>query len=151
MALDRRFGLTARHQVVRTGLALIAVGTAGTIASLIHELPVGIAIASWGIAGLGMGIAYNTDSVLAIQAESEHSAATVTSSMQLTDSLGQVLGTGVGGVVLALAGWTRLGTPAGIGITFGLTIAVCSIGILLAPRMSGVKEVMQPEMAAVEI
>ena len=136
VALDRRFGISARPQVVRVGLALVIVGTIGTIGTLIHSFPLGIAIASWGVAGLGMGMAYNTDSVLAIQAQSEHSPAVVTSSMQLMDSLGQVLGTGMGGVVLALATWTRLGTPAGIGITFGLTIAVCSIGMLVAPRMS---------------
>jgi MFS family permease len=136
VALDRRFGLTARPQSVRAGLLLIMLGTAGTIGTLIRRLPVGIAFACWGIAGLGMGIAYNTDSVLAIQAQSAHSAATVTSSMQLTDSLGQVLGTGMGGVMLALSIWAKLGTAAGIGITFGLTILVCLIGVLLAPRMS---------------
>jgi MFS family permease len=135
VALDRRFGITARPQIVRVGLVLIIVGTAGTIGTLIHWFPLGMAIACWGIAGLGMGIAYNTDSVLAIQAQSEHSAATVTSSMQLTDSLGQVLGTGMGGVVLALASWTKLGRPAGIGITFALSIAVASVGVLLAQRM----------------
>jgi hypothetical protein len=130
------FGITARHQIVRVGLALVIAGTTGTIGTLIHGFPLGIAIACWGVTGIGMGIAYNTDSVLAIQAQSEHSAATVTSSMQLTDSLGQVLGTGMGGAMLALASWTKLGTSAGIGITFGLTIAVASSGMLLAPRIS---------------
>jgi hypothetical protein len=115
---------------------LVIVGTCGTIGTLVHGFPLGIAIASWGVAGLGMGIAYNTDSVLAIQAQSGYSAATVTSSMQLTDSLGQVLGTGVGGIVLSLAIWTKLGTAAGIAITFGVTIAVSALGILLTPRMT---------------
>jgi MFS family permease len=136
VALDRRFGISARPQVVRAGLVLLIVGNLGTIGTLIHGFPLAIAIAAWGIAGLGMGIAYNTDSVLAIQAQSEHSAAIVTSSMQLTDSLGQVLGTGMGGVVLSLTTWTKLGTSAGIAITFGISMIVCSIGFLLAPRMA---------------
>jgi MFS family permease len=135
VAFDRRFGVTARAQVVRIGLMLVILGTAGTVGTLVHGFPVGIAIGCWGLAGFGMGIAYNTDSVLAIQAETEHSAATISSSMQLTDSLGQVLGTGMGGVVLAIATWAGWGTSVGIGITFGLTIAVCITGILLAPRM----------------
>jgi MFS family permease len=135
VALDRRFGITARAQVVRVGLTLMALGTAGTIGTLAHDFPVGIAIICWGFAGLGMGMAYNTNSVLAIQAETEHNAATVSSSMQLTDSLGQVLGTGMGGVVLAIASWASWGTSVGIGIAFGLTIAICLAGILLAPRM----------------
>jgi len=111
-----------------------------------------IAIICWGIAGLGMGIAYNTDSVLAIQAQSDHSAATVTSSMQLTDSLGGVLGNGMGGVVLALATWTKVGAQWGIGFTFGLNIAVCSIGIVLAPRMStSARQRAQPGIVTADI
>jgi MFS family permease len=137
VGLDRRFGISARPQVVRAALALIILGTAGTAAALVRGIPVGIAIACWGLAGLGMGIGYNTDSVLAIQAETDHSAATVTSSMQLTDSLGQVLGTGIGGVVLGMASSLRWGRPAGIGITFGLTIAVCAVGMVLASRIVG--------------
>jgi len=136
VTLERRFGVVARPQVVRLGLALIILGTAGTTGTLIHSFPVTLAIAFWSLAGLGMGIAYNTDSVLAIQTETEHSAAIVTSSMQLTDSLGQVLGTGMGGVVLGIATWAGWGTAAGIAIAFGLTIAVCAIGILLASRMA---------------
>jgi MFS family permease len=136
VALDRRFGITARPQVVRVGLMLMALGTAGTIGTLVHGFPIAIAIVCWGLAGLGMGMAYNTNSVLAIQAETEHSAAMVSSSMQLTDSLGQVLGTGMGGVVVAVASWARWGTSVGIGIAFVLTIAVCLAGIGLAPRMT---------------
>jgi hypothetical protein len=146
VGLDRRFGISARPQVVRAALALIILGTAGTAAALVRGIPVGIAIACWGLAGLGMGIGYNTDSVLAIQAETEHSAATVTSSMQLTDSLGQVLGTGIGGVVLGMASWLRWGRPAGIGITFGLTIAVCAVGMVLASRIVGSSSALYDEL-----
>jgi MFS family permease len=136
VAFDRRFGITARPQVVRIGLSLMIIGTAGTIGVLIHGFSIWLAIVCWAVAGLGMGIAYNTDSVLAIQAETEHSAASVSASMQLTDSLGQVLGTGMGGVALAIATWAGWGTSVGIGITFGLTISVCVAGISLAPRMA---------------
>lgn len=136
VACERRFGLNARPQIVQLGLALIVIGTAGTIGTLIPGFPITVAVVCWGVAGLGMGIAYNTDSVLAIQAPSDHSAAMVAASMQLTDSLGQVLGTGMGGVVLGIAHWMKQGTAVGIGITFGLTMAVCAGGILLAPRMA---------------
>jgi MFS family permease len=153
VAFDRRFGITARHQVIRLGLALLILGATGTSGTLIQAFPVGVAIAGWGIAGLGMGLAYNTDSVLAIQAESELSAATVTSSMQLTDSLGQVLGAGTGGVLLMVARWAGWGTPAGIGLTFGLTIVVCAIGMLLASRMAApvMAAAMQPRVASFDV
>jgi MFS family permease len=153
VGLDRRFGINARPQIVRVALALIILGTAGTAAALVRGIPVAIAIACWGLAGLGMGIGYNTDSVLAIQAQTEHSAATVTSSMQLTDSLGQVLGTGMGGVVLGMATWLRWGRPAGIGITFGLTIAVCAAGMVLASRIAAPtgEATIQPRVAVLDM
>lgn len=151
VGLDRRFGMTARPNIVRVGLGLLILGTAGTIGTLVHGFPVAVAICSWGIAGLGMGIAYNTDSVLAIQAQSEHSPAVVTSSMQLTDSLGQVLGTGMGGVMLALAAGMQMGRPVGIGITFGLTIVVCSMGMLLTPRMAAFVAHAPDSRAAAEV
>jgi MFS family permease len=135
VVFERRFGVTARAQVVRIGLGLMILGTAGTAGTLVHGFPIAIAIAFWGLAGLGMGISYNTNSVLAIQAATEHSAATVSSSMQLTDSLGQVLGTGVGGIVLTIARWAKWGTSIGIGLTFGMTIVVCVAGAVLTPRM----------------
>jgi hypothetical protein len=55
--------------------------------------------------------------------------------MQLTDSLGQVLGTGMGGIVLTIARWAKWGIPTGIGLTFGMTILICVAGALLTPRM----------------
>ena len=61
VALDCRFGISACPQIVRAGLVLMALGTAGTIGTLVHGFPVGIAIACWGLAGLGMGVAYNTN------------------------------------------------------------------------------------------
>jgi MFS family permease len=135
VASERRFGVTARAQVVRIGLTLMIVGIAGTAGTLVHAFPIALAIACWGFAGLGMGISYNTNSVLAIQAVTEHSAATISSSMQLTDSLGQVLGTGMGGIVLTIARWAKWGTSTGIGLTFGMTILICVGGSLLTPRM----------------
>src|SRR5712692_8476809 len=72
-------------------------GAAGTV---VTRYPLGVAIVAWGLAGLGMGICYNTSTVLSIQAETGHSAGTVSSSMQLTDSLGQTLGAGFGGAAM---------------------------------------------------
>jgi len=70
----------------------MVIGMAGTAGTLVHGFPIGIAIAFWGFAGLGMGISYNTNSVLAIQAVTEHSAA----NRQLFHAADGFPGTGAG-------------------------------------------------------
>jgi MFS family permease len=134
--LDHRFGPNARPRIVRCGLILIGIGIAGAASALLPNYPIGIAVVAWSVAGLGMGMSYNIDSVMAIQAVSEYSAGTVASSMQLTDSLGQALGTGFGGAAMSLATWAAWGTPAAIGMAFALSVAVCVIAIALSPRLS---------------
>jgi MFS family permease len=103
--LDHRFGPDVRPRIMLCGLLLLVTGIAGTSSVLLHSCPVAIAIAFWGVAGLGMGVCFNTDTVLAIQSTSEYSVGMVSSSMQLSDSLGQTLGTGFGGGAMALASW----------------------------------------------
>jgi MFS family permease len=53
VVFDRRFGITARPQVVRIGLSLMIIGTAGTIGVLIHGFSIWLAIVCWAVAGLG--------------------------------------------------------------------------------------------------
>jgi len=56
--------------------------------------------------------------------------------MQLTDSLGQALGTGFGGAAMSLAAWAAWGTSSAIGMAFALSVAICAIAIALNPRLS---------------
>src|SRR5713101_8055421 len=99
-ACDYRFGPGARPRIMLFGLLVLAIGIGGAAGTVVTRYPLGVAIVAWGLAGLGMGICYNTSTVLSIQAETGHSAGTVSSSMQLTDSLGQTLGAGFGGAAM---------------------------------------------------
>ena len=122
------------------GLLLLVTGIAGTSSVLLHSCPVTVAIAFWGVAGLGMGICFNTDTVLAIQSTSDYSAEMVSSSMQLSDSLGQTLGTGLGGSAMALARYMGWGRSHAIGITFAISVAVCLVAIVITPRLSAARD-----------
>jgi MFS family permease len=137
-ACDYRFGSRARPLIMLFGLLAMAGGIGGAAGTVVTSYPLGVAIVAWGLAGLGMGICYNTSTVLSIQAETDHSAGTVSSSMQLTDSLGQTLGTGFGGAAMTLAAWASWGTSAGIGGAFALSVVVCAAGIALTPRLRSV-------------
>jgi MFS family permease len=134
--LDHRFGPNARPRIVLCGLILLAIGIGGAASALLPNCPIGIAVAAWGLAGLGMGMSYNIDSVLALQSVNDHSAGTVSSSMQLTDSLGQALGTGFGGAAMSLATWAAWGTPWAIGMAFALSVAISAAAMALTPRLS---------------
>jgi hypothetical protein len=137
-ACDYRFGSGARPRIMLFGLLILAIGIGGAASTVVGSDPLGVAIFAWGLAGVGMGICYNTSTVLSIQAETGHSAGTVSSSMQLTDSLGQTLGAGFGGAAMTLAAWASWGTSAGIGAAFALSVVVCAIGMALTPRLRSV-------------
>jgi hypothetical protein len=122
------------------GLLLLVTGISGASSVLLHSCPVTVGIVFWGVAGLGMGICFNTDTVLAIQSTSEYSAGMVSSSMLLSDSLGQTLGTGFGGGAMALARWIGWGRSHGIGITFAISVAVSLVAIITCPRLSAAPE-----------
>jgi hypothetical protein len=70
----------------------------------------------------------------------KYSAGMVSSSMQLSDSLGQTLGTGFGGGEMALARWMRWGRSHGIGIIFAISVTVCLVAIVTSPRQSAARD-----------
>lgn len=133
--LDYRYGATARPRMLLGGTLLIAIGIAGAASALLPRSPLAITFVSWTLAGFGMGISFNIDNLLAIQTRTEYSAGRISSSMQLTDSLGQALGAGFGGGAMALATWAAWGTASGIGLTFALSVGVCALTMALTRRL----------------
>ncbi len=54
------------------GLLLLAIGIAGTSSVLPRNCPISVGMAFWGVAGFGMGVCFNTDTVLVIQSTSKY-------------------------------------------------------------------------------
>ena len=86
---------------VRAGLLLIACGIGLMIAVADGAVPTAIAVLAWGIAGLGMGIAYSPIALAVLAEAPVGGEGAATSAMQLSDTLGIALGTGVGGAIVA--------------------------------------------------
>ncbi len=123
---DRYVYRVGPRRLVRIGLVTLAVGAAATLLALLPGVPVPVAIVAWGIAGLGMGLAYSPLSVSAL-AEAEPREGTATSGLQLCDGLGTALGTGVAGVLVA-AGVAVAGTEGpGIVAVFLVTVVVAGL------------------------
>jgi hypothetical protein len=121
--------------LVRNGFLLVAVGIAGMGSVLTEVTPAWFCVPSWGVAGLGIGMAYSSISLTVLRHAPAGSEGATASSMQLSDILGSALGTGIGAVVVAAA-VASLGTAGvGVAITDGLAAALAIAGVLVASRL----------------
>jgi MFS family permease len=121
--------------LVRRGFALVGVGIAGLLVALGPSVPVAVAIAAWTVAGLGMGLAYAPISVTVLGTAAPGQEGSASASLQLTDVLGVSLGTGLGGVFVALGDGRGWDTSSSLTLAFVVTLAVATGGVLAARRL----------------
>jgi MFS family permease len=126
-----------RRALVVTGAALIASGIAGVIGGLFPATPVLLVPAFWGVAGLGMGLAFSTISLLVLEHATPGQEGAASAAMQLTNGLAISIGTGLGGVLVAYASRGNGSPRAGIAIQDLLMIAVLMLAALAATRLPG--------------
>jgi MFS family permease len=124
-----------RRQLVGVGLALTAVGVAGVIVMLLPAVPALLAPMLWGIAGLGMGIAYSTLSLVVLEHAPHGQEGAATSAVQLMNMLGSALGAGIGGAVIAHTTTGGQGPGAGIVHQSILMLIVLGVALLAAQRL----------------
>jgi MFS family permease len=117
------------------GLLLIIAGVAGTGSVLAASVPVEVAPAMWGIAGLGMGIAYPTATLVGLEHAPPGREGESAAALQLANVLGTALGTGVGGGLLALATAAGHSTALGIGAADLFALGVGLLGLAAAGRL----------------
>jgi MFS family permease len=132
-----------RRLLVTTGLLLIMLGITGIGCVLLPGVPVTLAIVSWGVGGLGMGLSYSTVSLVVLETAPADQQGAATASMELASVLGSALGTGLGGVIIALVASSRELPSTGIALVDVLVVAVIGVGILAAARLPG-----RPKQAA---
>jgi len=126
-----------RVVLVRSGLALVALSILGAAGVLVVSAPVTLAIAAWTVAGLGIGIAYSTTTLIVFDMTPEGDEGGAASSLQLANVLGVAFGTGVGGAALSLT--TALGGSQALGIALvdGLMLVATLVGLLMFRTESG--------------
>jgi MFS family permease len=94
-----------------------------------------VAIVAFGVAGLGMGLAYSPLALIVLREASPETQGTSTSALSLTDSLGTALGTGLTGALVAASLRTTGDPAAGLAAGFGLAILIGLGGLALTPRL----------------
>jgi MFS family permease len=121
------------RRLVRSGECLVAVGLGVMCLVLLPSAPAALAIVAWAIAGAGMGTAYSPLSVTTLDRAAAGEEGRATSSLQLCDVLGQAIGTGVAGAIVAAG--SRIGHGPGVALALSFAIAVAITGVIVGARL----------------
>ncbi|MEK6226104.1 MAG: MFS transporter [Chloroflexota bacterium] len=121
--------------LVRNGFLLIAIGIAGMGVVLAGAVPAWLCVPVWGIAGLGIGMAYSSISLTVLRHAPSGSEGASAAAMQLADVLGNALGTGIGAVAVAAAVAGLGSAVVGVAITDAMACAVAIAGVFVASRL----------------
>jgi MFS family permease len=121
------------RRLVRAGQCLVTTGLGAMCLVLLPSAPPALAIAAWAVAGAGMGTAYSPLSVTALDRAATGEEGRATSSLQLCDVLGQAIGTGVAGAIVAAA--SRTGHGPGVALALSFAIAVAITGVIVGARL----------------
>jgi MFS family permease len=122
------------RRLVRLGECLVAVGLATMCVALVPSVPPALAIVAWALAGGGIGTAYAPLSVTTLDRAAPGEEGRATSALQLCDVLGQALGTGIAGAIVAAA-TAGTGHSTGAVLAFSFAIAVALIAITAGIRL----------------
>jgi MFS family permease len=123
-----------RH-FVRLGFAVTTLGLAGMLPVLNADVPWLVGVLSFGVSGLGMGLAYSPLALIVLREAAAENQGAATSSLSLTDSLGTALGTGLTGAMVAASVRTTGDAVTGLAVGFTIAIAIGLGGLLLTSRL----------------
>jgi MFS family permease len=138
--VERRVRQIGPRRFVRVGLLLIACGIGLMIAVAENVVPTATAVLAWGIAGLGMGVSYTPISLVVLAEAPAGAEGKASADLQLSDTLGVALGTGVVGAIYAAGvslAWNG-GTALAVAFTVGGAVALATA--YAAMRLPGAVE-----------
>jgi hypothetical protein len=132
---ERRVRRLGPALFVRVGLLIIAAGIGLMICVARFDVPIAIAVLAWGVAGLGMGLAYSPISLVTLAQAKPGAEGEASASLQLSDTLGVALGTGTTGAIVAAG--AAIGSTRGdaLSVAFVVCAAVAIITSIAAARL----------------
>ncbi len=133
---DRKTNGTQRMHRIVTGFSIVFVASLALLLSVavLGDIWLELSVACWGLAGLGIGLAYPTTVTVAFEQAPPGQDGTVSSSLMLADLFAFSVGVGLGGVLLALgeaAGWSTEGSVA---LAMGLGVSLVALGVVAGTR-----------------
>ena len=134
---DRWTGSEGRPMRVLVGVGCMIVGIGTMYATILatKDIWLGVAIPTWVLSGLGIGLAYPTSSTIALAHAARGEEGRVSSSTLLGDLFSSSLAIGISGVLLAFglnAGWI---TARAASLAMTLSIVLLALALLSTLRM----------------
>ena len=121
--------------LVSVGLAAVTVGVAATASVLVEAVPLPLAVAAWGVAGFGIGLAYAPIANLVLSEAPVDRQGAASVAVQLCDNLGIAFGAGLGGAAVAASESGGGSLTSGIAIAFAAATAAGLVGVAVARRL----------------
>lgn len=125
----------APERFVRIGLTVVVVGIAAFSIVLIPEVSPWMSIPTFGLAGLGMGLAYAPLTLIVLRESAPTEQGSASAALSLTDSLGAALGTGVTGAIVAISVRAGEGPAPGLAAGFAVAFVVGLLAMLVGRRL----------------
>lgn len=123
------------ERFVRYGFPMVAIGMAGVALALFEPIPAWVVLPFFGIAGLGMGLAYSQFAIIVLRDAPRVAQGSATSAITLADALGTALGTGIAGALIAVGVRANAGVGPGLGAAIAMGVIVAVFGFGAAPRL----------------
>ena len=130
----RWIGRLGPRRLVRLGEMLVFTGLVLMAVTLLPSVPPALGVAAWAIAGFGIGQAYAPLSVTTLDRAAPGQEGRATSGLQLFDVLGQAIGTGVAGAIVAGTA-DGLGHRNGVALAFAFALVVSVVSLLAGARL----------------
>jgi MFS family permease len=120
---------------VRAGLAVVIVGLILFAFILQPAIPVWLAVPTFGLAGLGMGLAYSPLALIVLREAPEGEQGSASAALSLLDSLGTAVGIGITGALVAASVRMTDSPVTGLAAGFAVAISVGILGLALSTRL----------------
>ena len=134
--LDRLDGGKGRPRRLLAGLGVLLCGIGATALGVVNDaVPVAVAIAGWAVAGLGIGIGYPSIGAIVLSTAPGGEEGSVSAALQLIETIGVAVFTGVGGALIALGidqGWD---TATALALVFACGGAAAVAGLAAGRRV----------------
>lgn len=134
--VQARYAATgSRRRLIQIGMTILAVGCALFVPVLWPAVPVAVGPLAWTIAGLGMGLAYATLSLVVLETAPPGQEGSAAASLQIASVLGSGLGTGIGGALIGSLGAAQNQLGLALTIQFVGMVLLLIVGIVAASRL----------------
>jgi hypothetical protein len=132
---DRGDGGAARQERVYVGLGLLAAGVLGACVAVVWSpWPAPVTAVAWGVSGFGMGVAYPASTLLALNAVDVERSGDAAASLQIAETLGTAIGTGVTTALVVSAMRLDPAFTNGLVLAFLVASSVCVLAFVPAAR-----------------